>query len=39
MNTPETLRQQLARLAYLQAALDALRLELTIQLKEIQVDV
>jgi len=36
MNTPESLRQHLARLADLQAALDALRTDLTIQLKETQ---
>lgn len=34
--TPQALRQQLAHLADAQAALDALRLELNIQLKEIQ---
>ena len=36
MNTPENLRQHLARLADLQAALDALKTDLSIQLKEIQ---
>ena len=39
MNTPENLRQHLARLADLQAALDALRTDLTIQLKETQTHV
>ena len=34
--TTEALRQQLARLSDVQAALDALKLELTIQLKETQ---
>ncbi len=34
--TAQVLRQQLARLADAQAALDALRLDLTIQLKETQ---
>lgn len=34
--TTQALRQQLAHLADAQAALDALRLELTIQLKESQ---
>ena len=33
---PERLRQQLAQLAYLQAILDALKLDITTQLKQIQ---
>ena len=36
MNTSESIRQHLARLADLQAALDALRTDLSIQLKETQ---
>jgi len=36
VNTPESIRQYLARLADLQAALDALRTDLSIQLKETQ---
>ena len=36
MNTPEMLREQLAKLSDMQAALDALRTDILIQLKDAQ---